>query len=66
MTNENIKHGPIKGAHVRRSLLMGKWEIRTGEYQDKNGWISARNIYPIPEDILEQMAYDWIVKSVAD
>lgn len=66
MSDEKIQPGPIKGAHVRQSLLMGKWEIRTGERMDKRGWISARNIYPIPDETLEQIAWDWIVKSTAD
>lgn len=60
---DSPKPGPIKGATIRQTLLLGKWEIRTGEYLDKDGWISARNRYPIPEETLEQIALDWLVKS---
>jgi hypothetical protein len=62
--SEELKHGPIKGAHIRQSLILGKWRICTGEYVDKNGLLSARNNYPIPDDILERIALDWLVKSV--
>lgn len=58
------KHGILKGPHIRQSMLLGRWEIRTGEYLDKDGWISCRNKYPIPDDVLEQIALDWIIKSV--
>lgn len=60
--SEELKPGPIKGAHVRQSLLLGTWQIRTGERVDNEGWITARNTYPIPDETLEQIALDWIVK----
>jgi hypothetical protein len=62
--SEELKPGPIKGATIRQSLLLGEWQIRTGEYVDKDGWISCRNKYPIPAETLEQIALDWLVKSV--
>lgn len=63
MTDE-LTPGPIKGPNIRQTLLLGTWEIRTGEYLDKDGWISCRNKYPIPQDVLEQIAFDWMIKSV--
>jgi hypothetical protein len=62
--SEELKPGPIKDPHVRQSLILGKWRICTGEYVDKNGLLSARHNYPIPDDVLEQIALDWIFKSL--
>jgi len=60
---EQLKPGPIKGPHIRQSPLLETWEIRTGEYLDKDGWISCKNKYPIPEDTLKQIAIDWLIKN---
>ncbi|MDD5537250.1 MAG: hypothetical protein PHS36_08760 [Candidatus Cloacimonetes bacterium] len=54
----------IKGAKVIQTALLEKWEIWTGMYRTKDGWMSAKNRYPIQEDTLEQIALDYLVKKI--
>ena len=66
MMVDKIKSGPIKGAKVVQTLLLDEWEIWTGMSSDKRGFISARNRYPIPENTITQISYDFLIKELGD
>lgn len=61
---DTIKPGPIKGAKVVQTMPLNEWQIWTGIYQDKGGWISARHRYPIPKKTIKQIAYDFLINNV--
>ena len=63
---DKIKPGPIKGAKVVQTLLLDEWEIWTGMHADKRGFISARNRYPIPENTITQISYDFLIKELGE